>query len=226
MHEAEIGTTELESEASRFEAQGRTVMWVAQTDSNARLLGILALGDTLREQAAFAVDRLHSMGIETVMLTGDNQRTAEVVAANVGIGTVLAEVLPEDKAAVVTRLKGDGKTVAMVGDGVNDAPALATADVGIAMGTGSDVAMETAAVTLMHGNPVLVADAISISKATYRKVRQNLVWAFLYNTVGIPLAAVGLFSPIMAGAAMSLSSVSVVSNALLLKRWRPGTRNP
>ena len=226
MHEAEIGTTELESEASRFEAQGRTVMWVAQTGSNARLLGILALGDTLREQAAFAVDRLHSMGIETVMLTGDNQRTAEVVAANVGIGTVLAEVLPEDKAAVVTRLKGDGKTVAMVGDGVNDAPALAAADVGIAMGTGSDVAMETATVTLMHGNPVLVADAISISKATYRKVRQNLVWAFLYNTMGIPLAAVGLFSPIMAGAAMSLSSVSVVSNALLLKRWRPGTRNP
>ena len=221
MQDVDVSTTDLESEASRLEDRGRTVVWVAETGTSSRLLGIVALGDTLRAQTIMAIERLHGMDIATVMLTGDNQRTAAVVANEVGIETVFAEVLPEEKAAVVSRLKGTGKTIAMIGDGVNDAPALAAADVGIAMGSGSDVAMETAGVTLMRGNPLLIADTISVSKATYRKIRQNLVWAFLYNTAGIPLAAFGLLSPIMAGAAMSLSSVSVVSNALLLKRWRP-----
>ena len=156
------------------------------------------------------------------MLTGDNTRSANVIAKQLGMAEVIVEVLPDDKANVVAELKGTGKTVAKIGDGVNDAPALAAADVGFAMGSGSDIAMETAAVTLMRSDPMLIVDAISISKATYRKIRQNLLWAFLYNTAGVRLAAFGLFAPVMAGAAMALSSVSVVMNALLLKRWRPG----
>ena len=143
------------------------------------------------------------------MLTGDNTRSANVIAKQLGMAEVIVEVLPDDKANVVAELKGTGKTVAKIGDGVNDAPALAAADVGFAMGSGSDIAMETAAVTLMRSDPMLIVDAISISKATYRKIRQNLLWAFLYNTAGVRLAAFGLFAPVMAGAAMALSSVSV-----------------
>ena len=152
------------------------------------------------------------------MMTGDNQRTAQVVADEVGIDEVVAGVLPEQKAAEVARLQGTGRRVAMVGDGINDAPALAAADIGIAMGTGTDVAMETAGITLMRGDPSLLADAVGVSRATYTKIRQNLFWAFIYNIIGIPLAALGLLSP--AGAAMAFSSVSVVSNSLLLRRWR------
>jgi Cu+-exporting ATPase len=161
------------------------------------------------------------MGVESVMLTGDNQGSARAVAEAVGIADFRAEVLPADKASVVKALGQGGRKVAMVGDGINDAPALASADVGIAMSTGTDVAMHTAGITLMRGDPALVADAIDVSRRTYGKIRQNLFWAFIYNLVGIPLAALGLLNPVIAGAAMALSSVSVVGNALLLKRWKP-----
>ena len=157
-----------------------------------------------------------------MMLTGDNAGSASAVAAAVGITEFRSEVLPADKSQVVADLKRAGHKVAMVGDGINDAPALAAADIGIAMATGTDVAMHTAGITLMRGDPALVADAISISNRTYRKIRQNLGWAFIYNIVGIPLAAFGMLNPVIAGAAMAFSSVSVVSNALLLRRWRPG----
>lgn len=154
-------------------------------------------------------------------MTGDNERTAAAAAAQVGIDRVLAGVLPGEKSNEVERLQKEGRRVGMVGDGVNDAPALAAADVGIAMGTGADVAMETAGITLMRGDPLLVGNAISVSRATYNKIGQGLFWAFIYNVVGLPLAAFGLLSPVIAGAAMALSSVSVVTNALLLRRWRP-----
>jgi Cu+-exporting ATPase len=155
------------------------------------------------------------------MLTGDNRAAAESIGRALGISRVIAEVLPEDKASQVRELQKGGHIVAMVGDGVNDAPALAAADIGFAMGSGSDVAMHTAGVTLMRSTPTLVADAISVSRATTRKIRQNLFWAFAYNTVGIPLAALGFLSPMIAGGAMALSSVSVLGNALLLRRWKP-----
>jgi Cu+-exporting ATPase len=155
------------------------------------------------------------------MLTGDNAGAAQQVAQALGIDEVHAQVLPEDKARIVQALKAQGQVVAMVGDGINDAPALAAADVGIAMATGTDVAMETAGITLMRGNPVLVADALDISRRTHTTLRRGLFWAFVYNVVGIPLAALGLLNPVVAGAAMAFSSVSVVSNALLLRRWRP-----
>jgi Cu+-exporting ATPase len=181
----------------------------------------MAFGDAVKPSAARAVAKLKAQGIATVMLSGDNRGAAQAAAAVLGIDQVLAEVLPADKAAHVSELKRAGKTVAMVGDGVNDAPALAAADVGIAMSSGSDVAMHTAGITLMRGDPALVADAIDISRRTYGKIRQNLFWAFVYNVVGIPLAAAGLLNPVIAGAAMAFSSVSVVTNALTLKRWKP-----
>ncbi len=196
-------------------------MWIAELTSSAKLLGIIAVADPLKPTAREAVRRLHAIGVETVLLTGDNERTATTVAAQVGIGRVLAGVLPAEKAMEVRRLQKQGKRVGMVGDGVNDAPALAAADFGIAMGTGADVAMETAGITLMRGDPLLVGDAIAVSRATYNKIRQGLFWAFIYNVIGLPLAAFGLLTPVIAGGAMALSSVSVVTNALLLRRWRP-----
>jgi Cu+-exporting ATPase len=200
------------------------VSWLARSHDR-NTLGLIAFGDAVKPGAAAGVANLKARGIVTVMLTGDNHGAAQVAAQALGIDTVMAEVLPADKAAQVAQLKTSGKTVAMVGDGINDAPALAAADVGIAMSSGSDVAMHTAGITLMRGDPALVADAIDISRRTYAKIRQNLFWAFVYNVVGIPLAASGLLNPVIAGAAMAFSSVSVVSNALLLKRWRPtGTR--
>jgi Cu+-exporting ATPase len=168
-----------------------------------------------------AVARLRELGIKTVMLTGDNRGSAEAVARELGITEVRADVLPGDKAAVVQQLRAAGEVVAMVGDGINDAPALAAADVGIALSTGTDVAMETAGITLMRGDPRLVADALDVSKRTWVTIQRGLFWAFAYNVVGIPLAALGYLNPVIAGAAMAFSSVSVVGNALLLRRWRP-----
>ena len=220
MLENDVATAALETVAAEQEAAGRTVSWLARSNDR-RALGVLAFGDAVKPSAAAAVARLKARGITTVMLTGDNCGAAQLAATALGIDSVLAEVLPADKAAHVGEFKTAGKTVAMVGDGINDAPALAAAEVGIAMSSGSDVAMHTAGITLMRGDPALVADAIDISKRTYAKIRQNLFWAFIYNVVGIPLAAFGLLNPVIAGAAMAFSSVSVVSNALLLKRWRP-----
>jgi P-type Cu+ transporter len=157
------------------------------------------------------------------VLTGDNEWTAAAVAAQLGIRRVLAGVLPGEKAAEVRRLQAEGRIVGMVGDGVNDAPALAAADIGIAMGTGADVALQTAGITLMRADPRLVGDAIAVSRATYDKIREGPFWAFIYNVIGMPAAALGLLSPVIAGAAMALSSVSAVSNALRLRRWRPAT---
>jgi Cu+-exporting ATPase len=211
-------------ERSAHEAQGRTVSWLFEDrdDDGARLLGMLAFGDAPRPSSREAVEALHALGLRTVMISGDNRGAAESVARMTGIAPedVIAQVLPGDKAAVVERLRAEGP-VAMVGDGVNDAPALAAADVGFAMGSGTDVAMHAAGVTLMRPDPRLVADAIDVSRRTTRKIHQNLFWAFVYNVVGIPLAAAGLLNPVVAGAAMAFSSVSVVSNTLLLRRWRP-----
>ncbi|WP_151635909.1 heavy metal translocating P-type ATPase [Noviherbaspirillum aerium] len=216
----------LEGAARRHEQAGRTVSWLAfGKGGELHLAGLLAFGDALKATAREAVASLERQGIRAVMLTGDNAGSAAAAAEAVGIKDFRAEVLPADKAGVVAGLKQGGHKVAMVGDGINDAPALAAADVGIAMSTGTDVAMHTAGITLMRGDPALVADAIAISRRTYRKIRQNLFWAFIYNLVGIPLAAFGLLDPVIAGAAMALSSVSVVSNALLLKRWKPAVLN-
>ena len=211
----------LEGAAARLEEQGRTVMFVAALDPAPAPLGLIAVMDAVKPSAAKAIRRLHDAGIATVLLTGDNARTAQAVADALGIRQVLAGVLPEGKADEIGRLQAAGHVVAMVGDGVNDAPALAAADIGIAMGGGADVAMEAAGITLMRGDPVLIADAVAISRATWRKIRQNLFWAFFYNVLGIPLAGLGLLNPMIAGAAMAFSSVTVVFNALLLRRWRP-----
>jgi len=224
MAENGVDTAALNAVAAEQEAAGRSVSWLARAGDR-RALGVLAFGDAVKATAAAGVARLRARGIATVMLTGDNHGAAQTAATALGIDRVLAEVLPADKEAQVSRLKTRGKTVAMVGDGINDAPALAAADVGIAMSSGSDVAMHTAGITLMRGDPALVADAIDISKRTYAKIRQNLFWAFVYNVVGIPLAAFGFLSPVIAGAAMAFSSVSVVTNALTLKRWRPARRD-
>ena len=206
-------------DASVLQNAGRSVVAVAVDDE---MLGVIGIADPLRATSSAAVKRLTSMGISVVMLTGDNAGTAAAIARAVGISDFNAEVLPSEKSAAVTALKSDGKRVGMVGDGINDAPALAAADVSFAMGAGSDVAMQAADVTLMRNDLNGVADAISLSRATLSKIRQNLFFAFIYNVLGIPLAAFGMLNPVIAGAAMAMSSVSVVSNSLLLKNWKPG----
>ncbi|MFH1815430.1 MAG: heavy metal translocating P-type ATPase [Pseudomonadota bacterium] len=219
----ELGLVEggLHAEAQRLERQGRTVSWLVRTDMDQRrLLGLLAFGDTVKPAAAEAVSRLHQLGIRTVMLTGDNCGAAEAVAKELGITEVRSEVLPGDKAAIVKELRDAGEVVAFVGDGLNDGPALAAASVSYAMAGGADVATETAGITLMRGDPRLVADSLDVSRRTYSKIKHGLFWAFGYNVLGIPLAALGLLNPIIAGAAMAFSSVSVVLNALTLRRWQ------
>jgi copper-transporting P-type ATPase V len=206
----------LEDAAERLEGDGKTAVF-AGWDGEVR--GVLAVADTLNDDAGELVERLHAMGLETAMLTGDNARTAQAIADRVGIDRVLAEVLPDDKVGEVARLQREGRVVAMVGDGVNDAPALVQADLGIAIGTGTDVAIEASDLTLIRGDLAGVATAIQLSRRTYRTIVQNLGWAFGYNLAAIPLAALGLLSPIVAGAAMAASSVSVVGNSLRLRRF-------
>ncbi|MET1077224.1 MAG: copper-translocating P-type ATPase, partial [Pseudomonas sp.] len=210
----------LADSASAWETEGRTLSWLIEQSPEPQVLGLFAFGDTLKPGALQAVQQLGARHISSHLLTGDNRGSAKVVADALGIEDVHAEVLPADKAATVVELKKTA-VVAMVGDGINDAPALAAADIGIAMGGGTDVAMHAAGITLMRGDPRLVPAALEISRKTYAKIRQNLFWAFVYNLVGIPLAAFGFLNPVLAGAAMALSSVSVVSNALLLKTWKP-----
>lgn len=218
MAEAGADLTALENRVAVLEEDGKTVMWAAGEDK--ALLGAIAVADRLRPEAIEALEILHGRGIAVMMLTGDNSRTAGAIAKRLGLDDYRAEVLPGEKAAEVERLRAKGRVVAMVGDGVNDAPALAAADIGLAMGGGTDIAMETAGVTLMRPDPRLAADAIDVSRATGRKIYENLFWAFIYNVIGIPLAALGFLSPIIAGAAMAFSSVSVVTNALTLRRWK------
>ncbi|MFA0945829.1 MULTISPECIES: heavy metal translocating P-type ATPase [Pseudomonas syringae group] len=220
LDESGLPMGELAESARVWEAEGRTLSWLIETAPEHKVIGMFAFGDTLKPGTDQAIRALNARGITSHLLTGDNRGSAQVVARALGIHDVHAEVLPADKADTVTQLKNN-HVVAMVGDGINDAPALAAADVGIAMGGGTDVAMHAAGITLMRGDPRLVPAALEISRRTYAKIRQNLFWAFVYNLIGIPLAALGYLNPVLAGAAMALSSVSVVGNALLLKTWKP-----
>jgi Cu+-exporting ATPase len=225
MQELGVDLAPLAARATVLQADGHTVSWLARKhDAGYTLLALVAFADEPKAEARAAIDALHRAGLATALVTGDNEGAAQRVARALGIDDVRAQVLPKDKALAVAAFKqgrdGRAQRVAMVGDGINDAPALAAADLGIAMGSGTDVAMHAAGVTLMRGDPRVVAEAIAISRATVRKIRQNLFWAFIYNVVGIPLAAFGLLSPVVAGAAMAFSSVSVVTNSLLLKRYR------
>jgi P-type Cu+ transporter len=225
-----VAVAPLQATADGWQSQGQTLAWLAEvppdgTVGTPQLLGVLAFGDTVKPGAREAIDQLHALGVRTLLVSGDNRDAAGAVGRALGIDEVRAEVLPGDKAGVIAALRVDGTRVAMVGDGLNDAPALAAADVGMAIthsdGTGTDVAMHAAGITLMRGDPRAVADALDISRRTTAKIRQNLFWALVYNVVGIPLAAFGLLSPVVAGAAMAASSVSVLGNALLLARWSP-----
>ncbi|TDV27735.1 Cu+-exporting ATPase [Paraburkholderia caballeronis] len=212
----------LAQRAQELERAGNTVSWlIGMHNGSDAVLALLAFGDTVKPGARAAIDRLRRMNVRSVLVTGDNAGSAAAVARELGIDDVHAQVLPDDKARTIRDLKmRSGGIVAMAGDGINDAPALAAADIGIAMATGTDVAMHAAGITLMRGDPTLVAAAIDISRRTWRKIQQNLFWAFVYNLIGIPLAAFGLLNPMLAGAAMAFSSVSVVTNALLLRTWR------
>ncbi|WMW81345.1 heavy metal translocating P-type ATPase [Undibacterium cyanobacteriorum] len=245
MHSLAVSDTQmtaLQAVVERAQEAGHTVSYLAciettegnndthddaSTDAHpdchteAQLLGVLVFGDLIKETAVAASQALHHMGLKLVLISGDNRGAANVVAQALAIDQVHAQVMPSEKSHIIQALQKEGRQVAMVGDGINDAPALAAANVGIAMSTGTDVAMHVAGITLMRGDPYMVAAAIDISKATYRKIQQNLMWAFLYNVVGIPLAALGYLNPMIAGAAMAMSSVSVISNALLLRRWKP-----
>ena len=217
MDESGVDTASLIAMATALEAEGRTVSFLA---GDGCLLGLLGFGDAIKPGAANAVAVLRARGLRVVLLTGDNQGAADAAARAMGIDEVQAQALPEDKVKRIMALRQHGP-VAMVGDGVNDAPALAAADLGLAMATGTDVAAAAAGITLMRGDPALVPAALEIAGRTYRRIRQGLFWAFAYNVVGIPLAAAGLLSPVIAGAAMAFSSVGVVGSALLLRRWQP-----
>ena len=220
---------DMQDKINELTQKGYTISFLAkqQSENGVVILALFGFADVIKSEAKSAIDALHQLNVNTVMLTGDNQQAANYVAQQLNLDKVIAEVLPQDKANYIYQLQKESQNlsnsnhqVAMVGDGINDAPALAAADIGIAMGTGTDVAMHAASITLMRGNLFLIADAIDISRRTYNKIKQNLFWAFFYNLIGIPLAAFGFLNPMIAGAAMALSSVSVVTNALLLKRWQ------
>lgn len=216
MKKENVDISEADSEIERLENEGKTAMILA---IDKKLKGIIAVADTIKESSKEAIDELKDMGIEVYMITGDNKRTAQAIAREVDIDHVIAEVLPEDKAANVEKIQAQGKKVAMVGDGINDAPALAQANIGFAIGTGTDVAIEAADITLMRGDLKEIVTAIKLSKKTMKTIKQNLFWAFGYNTLGIPVAALGLLNPMIAGAAMAFSSVSVLTNSLRLKKF-------
>lgn len=225
MDERKISLGDLTESSNKLASQGKTPMYIAK---DGEIAGIIAVADTVKENSLKAIEKLHRMGIEVAMITGDNKRTAEAIAKQVGIDRVLSEVLPEDKANEVKKLQSEGKKVAMVGDGINDAPALAQADIGIAIGSGTDVAMESADIVLMRSDLMDVPTAVELSKETIKNIRENLFWAFAYNILGIPVAMGLLYlfggpllSPVIAAAAMSFSSVSVLLNALRLKRFKP-----
>ena len=225
---------DMQDKINELTQKGYTISFLAkqQSENGVVILALFGFADVIKSEAKSAIDALHQLNVNTVMLTGDNQQAANYVAQQLHLDKVIAEVLPQDKANYIYQLQKESQNlsnsnhkVAMVGDGINDAPALAAADIGIAMGTGTDVAMHAASITLMRGNLFLIADAIDISRRTYNKIKQNLFWAFFYNLIGIPLAAFGFLNPMIAGAAMALSSVSVVTNALLLKRWQARSRS-
>ena len=215
MKDRGIPIEDKEAIISGLEEKGNTVMIVAE---NNKLKGFIAVADTLKEYAEDVVKGLKAEGVQVVMLTGDNERTAKAIGAKVGIDRIIANVLPGDKAKVIKELQAEGKVVAMVGDGINDSPALAQSDIGIAIGSGSDVAKETGGIILVKDDLRDVIKSIRLSRATMRKIKQNLFWAFFYNTAAIPIAAFGFLNPIIAAAAMAISSLSVVSNSALLKR--------
>ncbi|KYD09586.1 Copper-translocating P-type ATPase [Parageobacillus caldoxylosilyticus] len=215
MKENNIDMSRHEEKMVQLETEGKTAMLVA---IDGEFAGIIAVADTIKENAKAAIQALKQLGMDVYMVTGDNERTAKAIAKQAGIGHVYAEVLPEDKANIVEKLQREGKRVAMASDGINDAPALAKADIGMAIGTGTDVAIETADVTLVGGDLAHIPKAVELSRKTMTNIRQNLFWELFYNTIGIPVAAAGLLEPWIAGAAMAFSSVSVVTNALRLKR--------
>lgn len=217
MQEANIQIAEIEEDLSRLEEEGKTAMMVG---IDGKISGIIAVADSIKDNSKEAIEELKNMGLDVYMLTGDNERTAKAIAKSVGIENVLADVLPENKAQVVEEIKAQGKYVGMVGDGINDAPALAAADVGFAIGTGTDVAMEAADITLMRGDLMGIVTAIRLSHRTMKTIKQNLFWAFFYNSIGIPFAALGFLNPMIAGAAMAFSSVSVVTNSLRLRNFK------
>jgi P-type Cu+ transporter len=217
MRKFEIDTEAVERNMAKLESDGKTVMIVAE---GSEILGLIAVADTVKDSSPAAVSELRKLGVETVMLTGDNEKTANAVARIVGIDRVIANVLPAEKAAVIKKLQSEGKVVAMVGDGINDAPALAQADIGVAIGSGSDIAKETGGIILIKDDVMDVARSIKLARATMKKIKQNLFWALIYNAAGVPIAAIGLLSPIIAAAAMALSSISVIANSSMLRRLK------
>jgi len=230
MIDNKIGTGAIEDKITQLEDEGKTAMIVAL---NGKIIGIIAVADTLKEHSKDAVKALHDMRKEVIMITGDNERTAKAIATQVGVDRVLSEVLPEDKAKEIKKLQDSGKVVGMVGDGINDAPALAQADIGIAIGSGTDVAIETGGIVLIKEDLRDVVTAIDLSKKTINKIKQNLFWAFFYNIILIPVAAGLLYpflgillNPMLSAGAMAFSSVSVVSNSLLMKRYKPKIGKP
>ncbi|MEO1827300.1 MAG: heavy metal translocating P-type ATPase [Pseudomonas sp.] len=218
LEEQQLDLTPWQQQAAELQADGASLSWLARGD---QVLGLLSFADSLKDNARATIDRLQAQHIESLLISGDSQSAAEHIGRQLGLDQVRGSVLPADKVSEVQRLQQQGKVVAMIGDGINDAPALSSADVGMAMSTGTDVAMHSAGITLMRGDPALVPMALALSRRTGDKIRQNLFWAFVYNCLGIPLAAFGLLNPMIAGAMMAASSVCVVSNALLLKRWQP-----